>query len=98
MSALLFTVYMDGLSLSLNDTKTGCSIGVVMVNHLMYADDLVTISPSAKGLQRLLHTCSVYGQTMTLYLIMTKECECICQLKQTFILTPIVGEYVYRNR
>ena len=33
-----------------------------MINHLMYADDLVIISPSAKGLQRLLDIilCAVY--------------------------------------
>ena len=28
----------------------------------MYADDLVIISPSAKGLQRLVDICAVYGQ------------------------------------
>ena len=34
-----------------------------MVNHIMYADDLVIISPSAKGLQRLLDICAAYGQS-----------------------------------
>ena len=37
-----------------------------MVNHrgsIMYADDLVIISPSAKGLQRLLDICADYGQS-----------------------------------
>ena len=33
-----------------------------MINHLMYADDLVIISASAKGLQRLVDICAVYGQ------------------------------------
>ena len=46
LSPLLFNVYMDGLSSSLSNTPTGCSIGGVMVNHIMYADDLVIISPS----------------------------------------------------
>ena len=63
MSPLLFNVYMDGLSSSLSNTPTGCAIGGVMVNHIMYADDLVIISPSVKGLQRLLDVCAVYGQT-----------------------------------
>ena len=62
LSPLLFNVYMDGLSSSLSNTPTGCVIGGVMVNHIMYAD--VIISPSVKGLQRLLHIiCAVYGQT-----------------------------------
>ena len=53
---------MDGLSSSLSNTPTGFAIGGVMVNHIMYADDLVIISPSVKGLQRLLDVCAVYGQ------------------------------------
>ena len=58
-------VYMDDLSSSLSNTPIGYSIGGVMVNHIMYAADLVIISPSAKGLQCLLdiHVCAVYGQT-----------------------------------
>ena len=43
--------------------KLAVNVGGVMINHLMYADDLVIISPSAKGLQRLLDIilCAVYG-------------------------------------
>ena len=63
LSPLLFNVYMDALSSSLSNTPIGCSIGGVMVNHIMYADDLVTISPSAKGLQRLLDICADYSQS-----------------------------------
>ena len=33
-----------------------------MINHLMYADGLVILSPSVKGLQGLLDICHVYGQ------------------------------------
>ena len=32
-----------------------------MINHLMYADDLVILIPSAKGLQRLEDICAAYG-------------------------------------
>ena len=46
LSPLLFNVYMDCLSDSLCNTYTGCNIGGIMINHLMYADDLVIISPS----------------------------------------------------
>ena len=63
LSPLLFNVYMDALSSSLSNTPIGCSIGGVMVNHIMYADDLVIISPSAKGLQRLLDICADYSQS-----------------------------------
>ena len=62
LSPLFFNVYMDCLSESLRNTQTGCNVGGVMINHLTYADDLVIISPSVKGLQRLLDICDVYGQ------------------------------------
>ena len=36
-------------------------VAVCLINHLMYADDLVLISPSAMGLSLLLSVCSAYG-------------------------------------
>ncbi len=36
-------------------------IGNILVNHIMYADDLVVLSPSSAGLQQLLTMCSDYG-------------------------------------
>ena len=51
LSPYLFNVYMHGLSDLLNDVRTGCISGGIVVNHLMYADDLVLMSPSATGLQ-----------------------------------------------
>ena len=60
-----FNIYMDCLSESLCNTQTGCNVGGVMINHLMYADDLVIISPSAKGLQRLVDIimCCVWSES-----------------------------------
>ena len=52
---------MDDLSNKLNDIKVGCTIGATLINHLMYADDLVLLSPSAMGLSLLLSVCSAYG-------------------------------------
>ena len=57
LSPLFFNVYMDGLSDILCRTECGCTMGGRMINHLMYADDLVILSPSAKGLQRLVDKC-----------------------------------------
>ena len=31
------------------------------INHLMYADDLVIMSPSVAGLNKLLHICESFG-------------------------------------
>ena len=62
LSPLFFNLYMDRLSVTLSKTKVGCALGKIMVNHLAYADDLVILSPSAKGLQKLLNICSEYGE------------------------------------
>ena len=61
LSPFLFSVYMDDLSNRLKDCRTGCVLGNLIVNHLMYADDLVIFSPSTAGLQSLLNLCSEYG-------------------------------------
>ena len=47
--------YMDDLSVNLKECQSGCIAGGTIVNHLMYADDIVLLSPSATGLSLLLH-------------------------------------------
>ena len=51
-------MYIDDLSVNLKMCPTGCIAGGTNVNHLMYADDIVVLSPSATGLSLLLHTCT----------------------------------------
>ena len=61
LSPLLFNFYMNNLSSQLNNVYAGCCCASKIVNHLMYADDLVVFAPSAKGLQKLLDVCSKFG-------------------------------------
>ena len=61
LSPFLFNVYMDDLSVNLKECPTGCIAGGTIVNHLMYADDIVLLSPSATGLSLLLHVGGNYG-------------------------------------
>ena len=49
----MFCIYVDELSKMLNNVHVGCFVGTILVNHLMYADDLVLLSPSAAGLSIL---------------------------------------------
>ena len=57
LSPLLFNVYINELSESLSKLPVGCCCGNTVVNHLMYADDIVLFAPSAKGLQRIINVC-----------------------------------------
>jgi hypothetical protein len=61
LSPLLFSVYMDSLSVQLNDAKVGCYVNNHMYNHLIYADDTVIIAPSAPALQKLLDICDNFS-------------------------------------
>ena len=87
LSPLFFNVYMDGLSEILCRTECGCTMGGRMINHLMYADDLVILSPSAKGLQRLVDIMLPMAIYMTLNLITPRLRVCICHRKATVHLT-----------
>ena len=82
---------MDCLSESLCNTQTGCNVGGVMINHLMYADDMVIISPSAKGLQRLVDICAVYGQ---IHDILFNQDKTVCMYMPSgnhyYLNTPVV--------
>ena len=61
LSPLLFNVYINDLSISLTKLPIGCCSGENVINHLMYADDIVLLSPSAKGMQRLIDNAYTYG-------------------------------------
>jgi len=52
---------MDDLTIALNKCYTGCVIGTITINHLMYAGDLVILSPSVSGLFELMQVCGLYG-------------------------------------
>ena len=58
---MLFNVYINELSESLSKLPVGCCCGNNVVNHLMYADDIVLFAPSAKGLQKIINVCYAYG-------------------------------------
>ena len=53
---------MDDLSQSLKCCKTGYLSGEIMINHFVYVDDLVLLSPSATGLRELLRACKKYSK------------------------------------
>ena len=57
LSPHFFNVYIDELSITLNDCKTGCCLNNVLLNHIMYADDMALIAPSVKGLKLLIRLC-----------------------------------------
>ena len=77
LSPILFNVFMNDLSVQLNQVKTGCYINNVPFNHLFYADDSVLIAPTPYALQKLLDMCHLYAQS----------CELKYNTKKTFCMS-----------
>ncbi len=69
LSPLLFNVYINDLSRSLSKLPIGCCSGENVINHLMYADDIVLLSPSAKGSKDFLTRRTHMGVNMIFCLI-----------------------------
>ena len=63
LSPYLFVVYLDDLSNELNNITAGCYIGEVLLNHLMFADDICVLCPSVRWLQRILDVCQAYAES-----------------------------------
>ena len=63
LSPYLFNINVDDLSVTLNACRVGCCVGNVIINHLMYADDLVILAPSVAGLSKLLRICESFGES-----------------------------------
>ena len=61
LSPAFFNVYMSNLSVSLNHSGIGGSLGGNLINHLCYADDLCLIALSSSGIQSLLDICDKYA-------------------------------------
>ena len=66
LSPHFFNVYMDELSDRLKSIRTGCVVDGKVINHLIYADDIVLFSPTANGLQQLLDTCNSFAEEFKL--------------------------------
>jgi Reverse transcriptase (RNA-dependent DNA polymerase) len=54
LSPYLFSVYMRDISCAINRSVIGCHVGGNPCNILFYADDMVILAPSWKGMQLLL--------------------------------------------
>ena len=63
LSPKLFSIYVDDLSNKLIDSEIGCHIDNQCMNHVMYADDICIMAPSAIALQELLNICHEFGLT-----------------------------------
>ena len=64
LSPLLFNLYINSISeyLSRNATEPDIILQGTKISHFLYADDLVIISPTAKGLQDKLNNLAQFAR------------------------------------
>ena len=61
LSPYLFSVYVDDLIKELRQSGHGIYVGTVFVGCILYADDIVLLSGSCYGLQKMTDLCINYG-------------------------------------
>jgi hypothetical protein len=76
LSPTLFTIYMDVLLCKLNEHDIGCHIGDKFYGALAYADDLILLCPSVKGLQSMINQCEIFGTEISVT-FNDRKTECI---------------------
>lgn len=77
LSPLLFNVYIDDLLHSLRKMHVGCHINNRPVNVLAYADDIVLLSPSRAGLEKLVKHCEMFALSRNVK-FNVKKTVCMC--------------------
>ena len=60
-SPILFNLYVDDLLVLLRQSGYGCYVSKTFIGCIMYADDLILISPNVSGLQAIINICSNFG-------------------------------------
>jgi len=63
LSPYLFAVYLDDLSNERNNIRAGCYTGEILLNHLMFADDMCVLFKCILWLQRILDVCQAYAES-----------------------------------
>ena len=62
LSPFLFNIYINDLIEECTNANLGAVFGIINVSIIVYADDILLISPVDSHLQKLLNICSNYGQ------------------------------------
>ena len=78
---------MNNLSLSLNSSGIGGSLGDNIINQLCYADDLCLISLCSSGMQHLLDICDTYAISHQLSYNATKSFS-LCFIPKQIKMNP----------
>ena len=103
LSPKLFAIYVDDWSHELTLRKSGCYIDDQCMNHVMYADDICHMAPSAIGLQKMLDVCFDFSLRNDIMFNPVKSVCVTFKPKNSKLSCPSVGldstilEYISAN-
>ena len=105
LSPLLFLIFVEGLSQELRKSELGIQEGKLILNHLLFADDLALCAASQEDLQSLLDIVYIYSGKWRFKFNITKSNVMIIsgkrqqgQLREYFLgldLLKVVKTYKY---
>jgi len=84
LSPAIFNVLMNVFILQLKTLNVGCHVSGMFVACLLYADDIILISPSVIGRQKMLDKCHEIPDTVSLQFVnfivwlLKKCCYVLC--------------------
>ena len=85
LSPYLFSRYIRGLLQNIVNSDIGCYIGDMCVNILAYADDIVLLCPSWKGMQSLIDKLLLCAESINMSCNVTKTvCMVINPLNRSY--------------
>ena len=67
---------MNDLCVPLQKLPVGCCCVDMVVNHLMYADNIVLLAPSGKGMQTTIDATYAYGNAYDIIFIYRNHRYC----------------------
>ena len=86
ISPTLFNVFINLFIVQLRELGVGCVIKNMFVGCILYADDMILLCPSVKGLQSMLNLCTSVANSLSL-VFNTSKSMCIAIGKLAKLLT-----------
>jgi retron-type reverse transcriptase len=66
ISPTLFNVFVNLFIVQLRKLNAGCVVRSLYIGCLLYADDIIILCPSIKGLQCMLNNCAITADAFSL--------------------------------
>jgi len=89
LSPSVFNVFINFFIVQLRHKQTGCHISSLYVGCLLYADDILLLSPTVAGLQEMLDVCSDSARSLSLSFNVNKSHCIVIGKMHSYVIQPM---------